>query len=200
MPVLGITGGIGTGKSSVTEILAGQLGAEVFDADAEAHRLIAGDAAVREGIQGLLGAGVFGGNPAEERRRIRDRVFGNADLRRELEGILHPRIRLAWQVRAEEVRAKGGWLCVDIPLLFETGAEALFDRTIVVACSAEVQRSRLRELRGLSEGLADKIIASQADLRLKIRAADHVIWNDWTLAVAGSQCELLSACLKACYG
>ncbi len=101
---------------------------------------------------------------------------------------------------ARESSAAGEWFCVDIPLLFETGAECYFDRIIVVACSGARQRARLKEKRGLDEAMSEKIIASQLDLALKMTKADHLIWNDSTISNLEGQTALLAGFLSARYG
>ena len=98
--------------------------------------------------------------------------------------------------------AKSGknWLCIDIPLLYETSVESHFDRVVVVACSTTIQRQRLRVARGLSDDLASRIIAAQLDLREKISRATHLIWNDSTPASLERQATLLANWLRQRYG
>ena len=195
MPVLGVTGGIATGKSSFTGLLLRHLPAELFDADQTAHDLLKGDDAIRQAVE------AFGhvicdpeGNP--DRTKLRALVFDDESKRQQLERILHPAIRARWTDRAAQIALEGGWFVVDIPLLFETQAEANFDRIVVVACSPATQRRRLAEQRGLSAALAEKIITSQLDLATKISHAHHVIWNDSTLPCLERQARLLAAGLR----
>ena len=200
MPVLGITGGIATGKSTVAGFLAGMLGGTHVDVDRVGHRILAGNESVRSLLAEQLGEGLLGGDPCEERRRIRDLVFEDPAKRRILEGVLHPEIRRHWEVLVAEFRAKPGWLCLEVPLLYEVAAEAQFDRIVVAACSPEVQCARLLENRGLNAETADKIRASQLELGIKVQRGDHVIWNDSTKMAAERQCALLAGWLKAGYG
>ena len=200
MPVLGVTGGIATGKSSLTSLLLRHFPAELFDADQTAHELLAGDDAIRQAI-----ADAFGDVPCDaegnpDRPKLRALVFDDESKRRQLERILHPAIRARWIARAAQIAREGGWFVVDIPLLFETQAEEHFDRIVVVACSPVTQRRRLAEQRGLSAGLAEKIITSQLDLATKINQAHHVIWNDSTLPCLERQAGLLAACLRRTCG
>lgn len=131
-----------------------------------------------------------------------------------LEAILHPRIRARWTGLAANVRTpatahaageKGvqttsqPWLIVDIPLLFETGAESAFDVIAVVACGRDTQRSRLRQ-RGLSPELAQTIIESQLDLLSKMKRASHVIWSESSLTFLDEQAAVLAAHLQQRYG
>ena len=200
MPVLGITGGIATGKSTFVRALVRRIPAQVFDADQAAHELLASDPATHDAIRATFGSAVFDAEGKPDRARLREIVFAEGLQRQRLEHILHPAIRARWAALAEQTTRAGDWLCIDIPLLYETGVEASFDRTIVVACSPETQRRRLRELRGLDAGTAERIIAAQLDLSLKINKADHVIWNDSTDACLDGQAALLAAWLLQHYG
>ena len=197
MPVLGVTGGIATGKSSFTGRLLRHLPAELFDADQCARDLLANDAAIRQAVVAAFGTAVCdaAGNP--DRPKLRTLVFDDSQKRRQLENILHPAIRDRWTERAAQFAREDGWFVVDIPLLFETRAEASFDHIIVIACSPATQRRRLAEQRGLSADLAEKIIASQLDLPAKINQAHHVIWNDSTLTCLERQSRHLAGWLRA---
>ena len=196
MPVLGVTGGIATGKSSFTGLLLRHLPAELFDADQAAHELLAHDAAIRKAIVEAFGDAICDAEGNPDRTRLRALVFDDESKRRQLERILHPAIRARWTARAAQIALEGGWFVVDIPLLFETQAEASFHRIAVIACSPATQRRRLAEQRGLSAALAEKIITSQLDLATKINHAHHVIWNDSTLPCLERQARLLAACLR----
>jgi dephospho-CoA kinase len=198
--VIGITGGIATGKSSFARALLRQLPGELFDADATARELLARDPAVHRELLQQFGAGVFGEDGAPDRKRLRDVVFANTEKRRELEQLLHPRIRSLWSGEAASHRFRGSFYFVDIPLLFETDAETYFDRIVVVACSAATQRRRLDEKRGLSSELAQQIISAQLDLGTKIKKADHLIWNDSTVSCLDGQARLVGGWFRAYYG
>lgn len=198
VPVLGITGGIATGKSSFTEALRPFLDAEVFDADRCARELVANDANVRRSIGETFGNAVFDANGELDRARLRQIVFHDETKRRELEAILHPIIRKRWTDLAE--KAGNHWLIVDIPLLFETKTESLFDAIVVVACSPATQCERLVKMRSLTLEIAAKMIASQSPLKLKIELAGHVIWSEVIPAYLDQQAALLAACLKKRYG
>ena len=200
MPVVGITGGIATGKSTFARALLGYLPAELFDADRVAHDLLASDPGVRAEVLRAFGVEFLNENGEVDRARLRTLVFANAARRRELEAILHPVIRSRWIAQAQASAASGSWFCVDIPLLFETHAESHFDHVVVVACSSGTQRRRLRELRGLDDATADKIVQAQLDLRVKIEKADHLIWNDSTPAHLEEQAALLAALLRKRHG
>ena len=197
---LGITGGIATGKTTFVRALVRHIPAQVFDADRAAHELLADDPATQAAVRAAFGSDVFDAEGKPDRVRLRQLVFSDGLQRQRLEDILHPAIRARWAALAEQTVRTGGWLCVDIPLLYETGVEANFDRTIVVACSPETQRRRLQELRHLDAGTADRMIAAQLDLSLKIKKADHVIWNDSTDTALAGQAGLLAGWLLKFYG
>ncbi|MCE9609766.1 MAG: dephospho-CoA kinase [Chthoniobacter sp.] len=200
MPVLGVTGGIATGKSAFTRLLRQLLLAEVFDADLCAHELLSKNFAVGQAVLAAFGPNVCNDAGEPDRAKLRSLVFGDDVKRCQLEAILHPAIRNRWTARAAAVAREGGWLVVDIPLLFETQAQANFDCILVVACSPETQRRRLAEKRRLSAELAEKIIASQLDLLTKIKQAHHVIWNDSTESCLERQSRLFANWLHASYG
>lgn len=196
MPVLGVTGGIATGKSSFTSLLLRHFPAELFDADHCAHDLLTNDASIRSAVLETFGAGICDASGSPDRQKLRALIFDDPTRRRELELILHPVIRDRWTERADQKSGNGGWLLVDIPLLFETRAETCFHRIIVVACTPATQRQRLTGPRGLSPALAEKIVAAQLDLSTKINQAHHVIWNDSTLPCLERQARLLAKWLR----
>lgn len=195
MPVLGITGGIATGKTLFTECLARLCPAlSVFDSDACARRLTAGDPAILNAIREEFGSSIFDADGALMRPALRAIVFADSARRKALEAILHPAIRGEWLALAVALRAAPGdrWLAVDIPLLFETSAETHFDHVITVACSAPTQLRRLTEQRHLPPELANRMIASQLPLPLKVERADFAVWNDGLPEALESQVRLLA--------
>jgi dephospho-CoA kinase len=105
-------------------------------------------------------------------------VFADAGKKRALEQILHPRIRRQWSLEAESHRNSAKLFFADIPLLYETGGEALCDRVVVVACSPGIQLRRLMGRMGLGEGEAQAMIDAQMPLTEKMARADHVAWNN----------------------
>ena len=160
MLLLGLTGGIGMGKSTASAILT-RLGVAVVDTDEIAREMVApGQPALAE-IRGAFGDGVFRADGSLDRSRMAEVIFGNAEARKVLEGILHPRIRAAWADRVGHWRGQG-IRCgvVVIPLLYETRVEGQFDAVVCVACSAETQRRRLRE-RGWTEAHFESRLAAQ---------------------------------------
>ena len=196
MPVIGLTGGIATGKTTFTRHLRAQLPMEHFDSDRCVHELLATGDTIRDAILAAFGHEALDETGRPDRAKLRALVFGNEARRKALEGILHPIVRARWTALAEPMRARGAWLLIDIPLLYETGTAAQFDRVIVVACHRDTQLFRLTRERGLAPGIATQIIAAQLDLGEKIQKADHVIWNDSTVPNLDGQSRILAACLR----
>jgi len=192
MPAIGITGGISTGKTSFVECLRELApGARFFDADAAARELADSDREVRGAIEKAFGAEVYSASGSLNREAVRAIVFADAEKKRALEQILHPRIRRQWSLEAERHRNSAKLFFADIPLLYETGGETLCDRVVVVACSRRVQLERLMKRMGLDEAAAQQLISSQMPLAEKIAWADHVIWNNGGLAELKEQARLL---------
>jgi len=196
VPALGITGGIATGKSTFSRAFCQCLSAELFDADQCAHELLASDPAVRTLVVEAFGPAAFDTKGLPDRAWLREAVFADPARRRTLEAILHPVIRARWTARATQAAQTNEWFCADIPLLFETGAQAHFSAVIVVACSPETQRTRLEQKRHLSTDIAEKIIAAQLDLATKITQADHLIWNDSSDSCLDRQARLLAGAFR----
>jgi dephospho-CoA kinase len=178
MPVIGITGGISTGKSTFRDCLREIVpAAKFFDADLAA-RSVAELPEVKEEIRGQFGSGVFSATGDLNRAKLRAIVFGDATKRRALEQILHPRIRRQWMAQTERYRNSPDFFFADIPLLYETGGEEWCERVVVVACSRKVQLDRLAKRKSLKDSEAEQMINSQMDLEEKIKRADHVVWNN----------------------
>lgn len=200
MPVLGITGGIATGKTTFTRALLRRLPAEVFDADRVARTLLESDVATRQAVANAFGADIYPAAGPADRDRLREMIFADPANRTRLNKILHPSVRARWLALGETARRNGGWLLIDIPLLYETQAEVHLDRVIVVGCSPQTQRRRLLTDRAMPLEMAERIIAAQLDLSTKIQRADHVIWNDSSPACLEAQADLLTQWLTRHYG
>jgi len=199
MPILGITGGIATGKTTFRKLLLQRIEAEFFDADACARVLLDEDEAVREEILQRIHPAAYDAEGKPDRALIRELVYQDAARKSTLEAILHPVIRDRWSRKALAARQEDRMFIVDIPLLFETKAESLFDHIIVVACSHQIQLARMAE-RGLSVEISEKIIASQMPIGVKMKGAHHVIWNDGLPEGLTTQADLFSVYLHARYG
>jgi len=244
VPIIGITGGIASGKSSFTSRLsrwlseestnsvrrvppkgpalsflpraelgvgweageeasgaggvntpAGRGPIQVFDADAVARELVAEDFQVQDAIVRQFGNAMLTAEGIIDRGLLRENVFGDNAQRKALEAILHPVIRARWTVEAQAARRTGAWLLLDIPLLYETGAESECDVVVVVACQEETQRARIVSRRGLTPEMAGKIIATQTSLASKAARADYMVWNDAPEARLEEQAELFAGYL-----
>ena len=192
MPVIGITGGISTGKTTFCECLREIVpAATFFDADQAARDLAEHDPEVKELIRREFGAAIFSASSDLNRTQIRSIVFADAEKKRALEQILHPRIRRQWSLEAEKRRNSADLFFADIPLLYETGGETLCDSVVVVACSPSVQLERLVARTQLDRPAAEQMIRAQMPLAEKIRRADHVAWNNGARAVLAAQAGLL---------
>jgi len=192
MPAIGITGGISTGKTSFCQALRAIVPtAKFFDADEAAHQLGDLDQEVKQEIRAEFGTEVFSADGHLNREKLRAIVFGSAAKKRALEQILHPRIRRQWRAEAEKHRNSPDFFFADIPLLYETGAEALCDRVVVVACSSRSQLRWLMERASVERAAAEQMINSQMPLDEKIKRADHVVWNSGDPTMLGAQARLL---------
>jgi dephospho-CoA kinase len=190
--VIGITGGISTGKSTFSRLLHEVTGARLFDADRAAHQLTDGDPEVHGLLREEFGDAIFSANGDLNRAALRAIVFADSEKKRALEQILHPRIRQQWSTAAEESRQSGQLFLADIPLLYETQGELLCDRVVVVACAQDIQRQRLISRTQLTPSAALAMIDSQMPLSEKISRADHVVWNNGPVSVLDAQARILA--------
>ncbi len=185
MRVLGITGGIATGKSVVTALLAEQ-GAPTLSADALAHTLTASGTETTRAVLSAFPACADPADPCSltlDRRALAQAVFADPDARRRLEEILHPPIIVALAAQAAAWRAQDAPRAgaLEIPLLFETEMEGLVDSVVVVTCRPAAQATRLAARPGLNAAEAAQRIAAQWPLAEKVARADYVIDTDGTL-------------------
>jgi dephospho-CoA kinase len=176
---IGLTGGIGSGKSTVLAMLQ-QLGAAAIDADAISRATTAPGGAAIPLIAQKFGADFIGPDGALDRVKMRERAYAHPEARRELEQIIHP---LVGQESARQVEAAlaAGARCIvfDIPLLVESGRwRRQVDRVLVVDCEPETQVARVTARSGLSADEVRAIIAAQAPRALRLAAADLVICNE----------------------
>jgi dephospho-CoA kinase len=195
MAIIGITGGIASGKSTFTRALAEIRAARIFDSDACARELLDSDPTVREAVIRDILPTAYRADGTPDRATIRALVFSDPAAKARLEAILHPLVRARRQALAEDVRAEGRDLLVDIPLLFETGASSGFDLIVTVACSPETQTKRAMS-RGLTLAQVQQIVASQCGNAQKIAQSDFVIWNDGSLRILQAQAEELAVHLE----
>lgn len=176
---LGLTGGIGSGKSTVSNMLAGH-GAAVIDADAISRELTATGGQAIPAILQAFGAEFISAEGALDRHRMRALAFSAPSARRRLEQIIHPLVGLETRRRAQAAVDTGSRCVVfDIPLLVESSHwRPQLDAVLVLDCSTQTQVERVMQRNGLPKAEVEAIVAQQASRRQRLLAADHVICND----------------------
>ena len=192
MRVIGLTGGVGMGKSTCARFLQ-ERGAAGVDTDELARQLVRpGEPALAE-IQRAFGRELVGTDGQLDRHALAEIVFADCAARARLEVILHPRIRELWQAQVKAWRAEGRKLAVVvIPLLFETKAESHFDFVICAACSAATQHARL-EARGWTPAQIEQRIAAQLPVEEKLSRSQFVVWTEGGLDVHAEQVDRIVA-------
>lgn len=196
LKLLGLTGGIGMGKSACARLLR-ERGVPLVDTDDLARRVVEPGQPALEQIKSLFGADMIGADGRLRRDRLAQVVFGELEARRRLEAILHPPIHALWLAQAKTWREQGRRLgVVVIPLLFETGAQSELDYVLCVACSAATQRERLRA-RGWPAAQIPQRIQAQWPVEKKIALAHFVIWTEGSLELHAAQ---LDRVLAQCQG
>ncbi len=175
--VLGLTGGVGMGKSTAARLLK-KVGLPVVDSDDLARE------AVQPGTEGLaeiadeFGEGFLKADGSLDRDKMASTVFQDEAARKGLEAIIHPRVRIVWEKQIDQWREQKRPVgVVVIPLLFEVDLQDSFDAVLCVACTANTQRARLRE-RNWDDAQITARIAAQMDIAQKMDLADHVLWNE----------------------
>lgn len=176
---IGLTGGIGSGKSTVAGFWV-EAGAALVDADAVSRSLTATGGAALPAIQEAFGADMIGPDGALDRQAMRERVFQQPDARHRLEAILHPLVGQTMDQQAREATQAGARLILmDIPLLVESRRwPGELDAVVVVDCLPETQERRVMERSGLAVEAVRAIMAAQASRQQRLSAADAVIFND----------------------
>jgi dephospho-CoA kinase len=194
MKLLGLTGGVGMGKSTCAQLLRAR-GVPVVDTDDLARDVVEpGQPALAE-IRNLFGPEFINSEGRLARYLLAKRVFADPPARKQLEAILHPRIRLLWRAQADVWRAEGRSLgAVAIPLLFETKAETELDAVICTACSSQSQVERLRA-RGWSIEQIDQRIHAQLPVEDKITRSNYVIWTEGSIEIHAAQLDRILALL-----
>ena len=177
--IVGLTGGIGSGKSEAAASFA-ELGAAVIDTDVVAHELTAPGGAAMAAIQSAFGAAVIAENGALDRTAMRHLVFTDAAAKARLESILHPLIRAECQRRCDGELARGApYALLVVPLLVESGAyRSRVSRVVVVDCAESTQIARVMARSGLSREEVQRIVAAQATRAERLAAADDILNND----------------------
>ncbi|MBV8665992.1 MAG: dephospho-CoA kinase [Burkholderiaceae bacterium] len=188
---VGLTGGIGSGKSTVADLFAAR-GAAIIDTDLIAHQLTAPGGAAMTAIRAQFGADFVQPNGAMDRARMRELVFADPAAKGRLEAILHPLIRSETEAAAQA--AGGAYLVFVVPLLVESGSwKQRVNRVLVVDCPEETQVQRVRQRNALAEDQVRAIMASQASRANRLAAADDVVVNDSDLSNLEAQVDRLHA-------
>ncbi|MCL5059246.1 MAG: dephospho-CoA kinase [Candidatus Thermoplasmatota archaeon] len=189
MFAVGLTGGIGSGKSTVAGLFA-DLGVPVIDTDVIARELTAPGGAALAAIRAEFGEAVMQANGTLDRAALRRRIFADAAARRRLEAILHPRIREAVEQTLATLTVP--YALVVIPLLVETGGYAdVLNRVLLVDCPEDLQIARVTARNGLAQDEVKAILAAQAGRAERLAAADDVIVNTATPAVLRAEVATL---------
>jgi dephospho-CoA kinase len=181
MKIIGLTGGIGSGKSTMARFLK-ELGAVVIDADKVGHEVLRSDAEVKQEIVAAFGEGVLTAGGSVSRQKLGRIVFGNPESLLKLNVIMHPRIAEVVKAQLEGYRKDGARVVVvEAPLLLEAGWDSLVDEVWVTVAAEATVLKRLEERAGLSEAESLERLRSQMSAAERVRQADVVIDTDCTL-------------------
>ncbi len=183
LPLIGLTGGIGSGKTAVSDLLA-QFGACVIDTDLIAHHITAPGGCAIPPIQTYFGAEFIDSNGALDRSKMRSLVFQNLEAKKALEAITHPLIKQETIKLAKQLTEDGfPYLVFVVPLLIESGSwEGQIDHLVVVDCPEELQIERVMQRSNLSRAEVMGILKAQATRQERLAVADTVIENQGQLA------------------
>lgn len=189
--VVGLTGGIGSGKSTVADLFV-ERGAALVDTDAIAHQLTAADGAAMPALAAEFGPGIVAADGALDRAAMRRLAFADPTARARLEAILHPAIRRLALARCHAAQAP--YVILAVPLLVESGAyREQCDRIVVVDCPENLQVERVMGRSGLSADAVQAIMAAQAGRAERLAAADDVVHNDGGREALAGQVDGLHA-------
>lgn len=173
--VIGLTGGIASGKSTVGRLFA-ELGVPVLDSDVAARDVVLPGTAGLAAVADAFGPEVIGTDGALDRRALRERIFDSPDARQRLDALLHPLIRAELRRGLAQLRAP--YAILEVPLLFEAGFDNEVQRSLVVDAPEALQIERVMARDGSSEAQARAILASQMARAERLARADDVIRND----------------------
>jgi len=195
--LVGLTGGIASGKSTVAKIFQ-RLGAAIVNADDLAREVVLPGREAWKEIVASFGAEILQTDQNLDRQKLRTLIFNQPQARKRLESIIHPRVRALAEERIRQYGAAGYPVVIyEVPLLFEGKLQEWLRPVILVACNVETQTARLQKRDHLSPADAEKHIAAQMSLAEKRRLADYVIENDGSLADLERQTREILEKLKA---
>ena len=177
MLIIGMTGGIGSGKSEASKIFA-SLNIEVIDLDKISKEITEKNQEAIQEIKNLFGQSLFNKENELDRKKLRDMIFSDKNLKIKLENILHPKI-LGEVKKKLSIFSDGPYVVIDIPLLFETNQYVpLISRSLVIDCELSDQIERVRKRDGMEIAMVQSIISQQVDRNTRIQRGDDVILND----------------------
>jgi len=199
--LVGLTGGMGSGKTTVSKIFR-ELGAHVLDADEICRSLVKPGQPAWQEIVNLLGPGILREDQSLDRRKTADLVFNDPEKKQDLEAILHPRVMDEERALYNEIlkTEPNALVIIDAALLIESGNYRKVDKVIVIACDEEVQVQRVTAQRGFAREDALRRMRLQMTLAEKIKFADFVIHNDAGLPELREKIETLFHQLKSMAG
>lgn len=175
---IGLTGGIGSGKSTVAAVLQ-KLGAAIVDADVIARELTAPGGPAIEALRREFGPQAIDAAGGLDRAWMRAQAFGDPAVRKRLEAIVHPQVRAETEHRADILAASAPYVVLVIPLLVESGNwQKRVHRVLVIDCSEPVQLARVLQRPGIDAGTARAILAAQSSRATRLAAADDVLFNE----------------------
>jgi dephospho-CoA kinase len=187
--LVGLTGGIASGKTTVATIMK-RLGAAIVDADALSREVVEPGQDAWKAIVDSFGVEVLRPDQTLDRQKLRAVIFNNSTARKKLESIIHPRVRALAEERISQHAAAGYEIVVyEVPLLFEGNLHEWLRPVVLVACDTDVQKQRLQQRDGLTPEEAQKHLDAQMSLQEKRRLADYVIENDGDLDSLERQVE-----------
>ena len=191
--IVGLTGGIGSGKSTVAALFA-RLGVACVDTDAIAHALTTADGRAMATIRARLGTQFIASDGALDRVVTRNRVFADAKVKGELEAILHPLIQDEVDIALNEDSVRGAtYTLLAVPLLFEASTyRHRTQKTLLIDCRVASQIERTQSRPGLDADIVKRIIDAQIPRAVRLQLADDVVWNGNAAESLGPQVEMLN--------
>ena len=200
LSVFGLTGGIGSGKSTAAALFR-ERGVPIVDADELAREAVAPGSAGLAEVQAAFGPQILAADGSLDRKQLGTLVFADSQARSRLNAITHPIVRRLSQERFRALDAQGVTLAgYDVPLLFEVGLDAVLRPIVVVTAREATQLERILARDGISEQAARERIAAQLPLADKQKRADHVLYNNGGLDALAAQVDALLEKLRAAAG
>ncbi len=190
MITMGLTGGIGAGKSEASDYLK-RLGIPVLDTDVVARELVTPGQPALDEIVAAFGSAILDSQGHLDRSALGQKVFGDSAARQRLEGILHPRIYEGWTAWIRQQSLQDQRLCaVVIPLLYEKGYDSHFQVTLALGCTPQTQRQRLHQ-RQWTDQMIDQRLAAQWPMSEKLQRANYCLWSEGQREALHQQIEVV---------